>query len=84
MPRRCALGLDRWELITLEQGTWDSLDKVVEAVAACQQDGMPVQLHPGDLGWNWSLGAPELTGSVRVWRRATRSWPSAWWTTTLH
>ncbi|MEO9151801.1 MAG: GNAT family N-acetyltransferase [Lapillicoccus sp.] len=55
--------------ITLEQGTQDSLDEVVEAVAGWQQDGVPVQLHPGDLGWNWSLGAPELAESLRMWRR---------------
>ena len=29
----------------------------------------PVQLHPGDLGWNWRLGAEDLAGAVRVWRR---------------
>ena len=29
----------------------------------------PVQLHPGDLGWNWRLGAEDLAAAVRVWRR---------------
>jgi ribosomal protein S18 acetylase RimI-like enzyme len=46
------------------------LDEVVEAVAAWQHDGGPVQLHPGDLGWNSSLGADALAGSLRVWRGA--------------
>lgn len=55
--------------ITLQRATPDSLDDVVETVASWQQDGVPVQLHPGDLGWNWSLGTEELAASVRMWRR---------------
>lgn len=55
--------------ITLQTATVASLDEVAEAVASWQQDGGPVQLHPGDLGWNWSLGAEALAGAVRVWRR---------------
>ncbi len=54
--------------ITLETATVASLDAVAEAVASWQQDGGPVQLHPGDLGWNWSFGAARLAESVRVWR----------------
>jgi GNAT superfamily N-acetyltransferase len=42
---------------------------VTAAVAAWQQDGVPVQLHPGDLGWHWRFGAEELAGAVRMWRR---------------
>jgi GNAT superfamily N-acetyltransferase len=55
--------------ITLQTATVASLDEVAEAVASWQQDGGPVQLHPGDLGWNWSMGAEALAGAVRVWRR---------------
>lgn len=55
--------------ITMETSTLASLDEIVEAVAVWQHDGVPVQLHPGDLGWNWSLGAQELAEAVRVWRR---------------
>ena len=55
--------------ITLQPGTPDSLDEVVEAVAVWQRDGGPVQLHPGDLGWHWRLGVQELAAAVRVWRR---------------
>lgn len=53
--------------ITLQPATVASLDELTEAVAPWQQDGGPVQLHPGDLAWNWSLGATELAGAVRVW-----------------
>ncbi len=55
--------------ITLQLATPDSLDEIVEAVAVWQHDGGPVQLHPGDLGWHWRLGAQELAEALRVWRR---------------
>ncbi|WP_433381326.1 GNAT family N-acetyltransferase [Actinoplanes sp. CA-142083] len=55
--------------ISMERATPESLGEVVEAVAGWQHTGGPVQLHPGDLGWNWSHGAPALAGAVRVWRR---------------
>lgn len=55
--------------ITLQRATPDALDEVVEAVAAWQHDGAPVQLHPGDLGWNWRVGPAELADCLRVWRR---------------
>jgi len=55
--------------ITLQTATVASLDEVAEAVASWQQDDGSVQLHPGDLGWNWSSGAEALAGVVRVWRR---------------
>ena len=56
--------------ITLETATSDSLEETVAAVGAWQQDGRPVQLHPGDLGWHWRLGAEEPARDVRVWRRS--------------
>lgn len=55
--------------ITLHLATPDSLDEIQEAVAVWQHDGGPVQLHPGDLGWHWRLGAQELAEALRVWRR---------------
>ncbi|RNL77742.1 GNAT family N-acetyltransferase [Nocardioides marmorisolisilvae] len=55
--------------ITLETATPGSLDEVVEAVALWQHDGGGVQVHPGDLGWNWSFGADRLAQDVRFWRR---------------
>jgi ribosomal protein S18 acetylase RimI-like enzyme len=45
------------------------LDEAAEALASWQEEGAPVLLHPGDLGWNWKLGAQDLAGAVRVWRR---------------
>jgi GNAT superfamily N-acetyltransferase len=55
--------------ITLQSGTTVLLDEAVDAVASWQQDGVPVQLHPGDFGWNWSFGSEALAREVRVWRR---------------
>jgi GNAT superfamily N-acetyltransferase len=55
--------------IALQSGTPALLDEVVEAVASWQQDDLPVQVHPGDLGWNWSFGSEALAREVRVWRR---------------
>lgn len=55
--------------ITLQSGGPAQLDEIVEAVAGWQQDGLPVQVHPGDFGWNWSFGAEALAREVRVWRR---------------
>lgn len=56
-------------VITMETATPDSLDEVGAAVAVWQHDGAPLQLHPGDLGWHWRLGADGLARDVRVWRR---------------
>jgi GNAT superfamily N-acetyltransferase len=64
-----AVWLGRSMSITLRRATTDSLSEIVEAVAVWQRDGVPVQLHPGDLGWNWSLGAQELAEAIRVWTR---------------
>ncbi len=55
--------------IHLEHATPESLDEIVEAVATWQQDGVPVQLHPGDLGWAWRFGERDLAKEVWAWRR---------------
>ncbi|RNI20714.1 GNAT family N-acetyltransferase [Flexivirga caeni] len=58
--------------ITVSPGSVATLDEVVEAVASWQQEGAPVQVHPGDLGWNTSLGTQHLADELRVWRRDGR------------
>ncbi len=45
----------------------DQLGAVVADVSSWQQDGLPVQLHPGDLGWAWRFGPTSLARSLRVW-----------------
>lgn len=37
-----------------------------------QDDGTPVQLHPGDLGWHWRFGAGTTASAVRTWSRGGR------------
>ena len=63
------VGLAGRMAITLESGTLDVLGEVVDAVAEWQREGMPVQVHPGDLGWNCSHGPEALAGDLRLWRR---------------
>lgn len=55
--------------ITLETPTARSLAEVTQAVATWQEEGAPVQLHPGDLGWYWRMGGDELAAALRAWRR---------------
>lgn len=45
----------------------DALDAILSDLASWQQDGLPVQLHPGDLGWQWRFGAASLAKALRVW-----------------
>ena len=45
----------------------DELDELSEALASWQVEGSPVQLHPGDVGWN--SRADRLAEQLRVWRR---------------
>jgi GNAT superfamily N-acetyltransferase len=55
--------------ITARTPTTNELGPAVAALASWQRDGLPVQLHPGDLGWQWRFGADVLADSVRVWGR---------------
>ncbi len=43
------------------------LDAILSELASWQQDGLPVQLHPGDLGWQWRFGPAALAKALRVW-----------------
>ncbi|MFJ8133785.1 GNAT family N-acetyltransferase [Streptomyces hydrogenans] len=45
----------------------DGLTEVVDALRVWQDDRTPLQLHPGDLGWAWALGAERLAAAVRTW-----------------
>ena len=53
--------------LRLTTPTPDTLDTVLTDLSSWQQDGLPVQLHPGDLGWHWRFGSPSLAGALRVW-----------------
>ncbi|WP_328907851.1 GNAT family N-acetyltransferase [Streptomyces sp. NBC_00234] len=47
----------------------DGLSKAVSVLREWQDDGAPMQLHPGDLGWFWRAGADATAAAVRTWSR---------------
>lgn len=53
-------------IVLNEPGT-DGLTGAVDALRGWQDDRTPPQLHPGDLGWAWALGAERLAAAVRTW-----------------
>jgi ribosomal protein S18 acetylase RimI-like enzyme len=55
--------------ILLEQPDADGLDEVVAALREWQDEAATIQLHPGDLGWLWRLGAVATAAATRTWRR---------------
>lgn len=58
--------------IELEQPDPDGMDQVVATLREWQDEAAPVQLHPGDLGWLWRLGAVATAAATRTWRRDGR------------
>jgi hypothetical protein len=48
----------------------DGLGDVVRVLGEWQDDGWPVQLHPGDVGWFWRFGAERTAEATRTWSRA--------------
>ena len=61
--------LYRRMVIALQQPTADGLTHAVEALTSWQRECAPIQLHPGDLGWQWRFGADSLARALRVWSR---------------
>lgn len=47
----------------------DGLSEALGVLRGWQDDGAPMQLHPGDLGWFWRFGAEATAGAVRTWSR---------------
>ena len=56
--------------MTIELATpdLDGLHEAVRHLVSWQRSGEPLQLHPGDIGWFWRLGAARTTDAVRTWR----------------
>ncbi|MFC6706945.1 GNAT family N-acetyltransferase [Flexivirga alba] len=50
----------------------DALFDVTEALRDWQRDDLPLQLHPGDLGWFWRFGAEATAAATRAWTRDGR------------
>ena len=59
---------DRGMTIVMERPGANGLAAAVGALRDWQYEGSPMQLHPGDLGWNWSFG--ERTLAARQLSRA--------------
>ncbi|HEY5457743.1 MAG TPA: hypothetical protein VIJ96_19940 [Acidothermaceae bacterium] len=55
--------------IVLSTPTVDRLRETVGVLREWQYDGAPFQLHPGDLGWCWRLGAETTAAAVGNWSR---------------
>jgi ribosomal protein S18 acetylase RimI-like enzyme len=47
----------------------DGLSEALGVLREWQDDGAPMQLHPGDLGWFWRSGAQATAAAVRTWSR---------------
>ncbi len=47
----------------------DGLSEAVRVLQEWQYDEAPMQLHPGDLGWFWQVGAEATAAAVRTWSR---------------
>ncbi|NUR95169.1 MAG: GNAT family N-acetyltransferase [Kribbellaceae bacterium] len=45
------------------------LGEVVGVLREWTRDGVPLQLHPGDLGWFWRFGVERTAAATRIWRR---------------
>jgi ribosomal protein S18 acetylase RimI-like enzyme len=45
------------------------LGDVVATLRDWQREDVPLQLHPGDLGWFWRFGEDRTAAATRVWRR---------------
>ncbi|GAB7184153.1 predicted N-acetyltransferase YhbS [Kitasatospora sp. Ki12] len=58
--------------IVLGTPTAGGVREAMGALREWQDDGAPMQLHPGDIGWNHRLGAAETAAVVRTWSRAGR------------
>ncbi|MBC9713734.1 GNAT family N-acetyltransferase [Streptomyces sp. TRM66268-LWL] len=58
--------------IVLHEPGVDGPTRAVDALRAWQDDRTPLQLHPGDLGWAWALGAERLAAAVRIWSAGGR------------
>ncbi|MGW7679808.1 GNAT family N-acetyltransferase [Kribbella sp. NPDC054772] len=57
--------------MAIEMGTAGvgELGDVVEVLRDWTREGVPLQLHPGDLGWFWRFGIEKTAAATRIWRR---------------
>ncbi|GAA3150698.1 hypothetical protein GCM10010530_82450 [Kribbella aluminosa] len=60
---------DRGMAIELSTAGTDELGDVVAVLREWTREDVPLQLHPGDLGWFWRFGGERTAAATRVWRR---------------
>ncbi|MEY9877354.1 ribosomal protein S18 acetylase RimI-like enzyme [Streptacidiphilus sp. MAP12-33] len=58
--------------IVLSTPTADAVREAMAALREWQHDESPMQLHAGDIGWNYRIGAAETAAAVRTWSRDGR------------
>ncbi|MYS33254.1 acetyltransferase (GNAT) family protein [Streptomyces sp. KhCrAH-43] len=58
--------------IALDTPDIERLAAAGDALRDWQEEGAPMQLHPGDLGWYWRAGPQATAGAVRTWSRSGR------------
>lgn len=58
--------------IVLRTPTADGVREAIAALREWQHDETPMQLHPGDIGWNYRFGTAETAAAVRTWSRNGR------------
>lgn len=64
--------LDELMAVIISKPRTDGLSEVVDALREWQDDAVPVQLHPGDVGWYWRFGAQQTAEALRTWSRDGR------------
>ncbi|WP_329343053.1 GNAT family N-acetyltransferase [Streptomyces sp. NBC_00663] len=58
--------------MVLSTPTAGQVGDAIAALREWQHDDAPMQLHPGDIGWNHRFGTAETAAVVRTWRRDGR------------
>ncbi|MER7952813.1 GNAT family N-acetyltransferase [Streptomyces sp. NPDC096079] len=58
--------------IALSTPTAGGVREAVAALREWQHDEAPMQLHPGDIGWNYRFGTAGTAAAVRTWSRDGR------------
>jgi predicted N-acetyltransferase YhbS len=58
--------------IAMRTPTADEMREAIVVLREWQYDEAPMQLHPGDVCWNYRLGTAETAAAVRTWSRDGR------------
>ncbi|SDS86119.1 hypothetical protein SAMN04489752_2705 [Brevibacterium siliguriense] len=56
------------------------LPEGIDTLGSWQHEGLPVQVHPGNLGWYQCFGSQALASALRVWAHDGYALTEAGWT----